>query len=191
MATVREGDQSVLLVVDLQVGVVANVWEGDRVVANAAAAVDQARRAGVPVVWVQHADDELVSGSPEWALAPELVPADGEPVVHKHFNSSWEQTELAELLAGLGATRIVLTGCATNWCIRATAYGAFERGYDVTLVKDAHTTESMEFEDGHVIPASHLIDDLNVAVRWLSYPGLTNTTVATAELDFTPATEAG
>lgn len=184
MANVREGDTPVLLVVDLQVGVVANVWEGPRVVANAGEAVARARAAGVPVVWVQHADDDLPSGTPEWELVPELVPAEGEPVVHKNFNSAFAATALDELLAERGVTRIVLAGCATNWCIRATAYGAFERGYDVTLVKDAHTTETMEFEDGHVIPASHLIDDLNVAVRWLAYPGLENSTVATADLDF-------
>lgn len=173
-----------LLVVDLQVGVVANVWEGPRVVANAADAVARARAAGVPVVWVQHADEELVHGTPEWELAPELVPAAGEPVIHKQFNSSWEQTELDDVLAGLGATRIVLAGAATNWCIRATAYGALERGYDLTLVKDAHTTETMEFEDGRVIPAEHVIDELNVCMRWISYPGVTNTTAATAELEF-------
>jgi nicotinamidase-related amidase len=187
MATVREGDKSVLLVVDLQAGVVANVWEGDRVVGNASEAVSKARAAGVPVVWVQHSDDELVHGSPEWELAPELVPADGEPVIHKHFNSSWEATELDDVLAGLGATRIVLAGCATNWCIRATAYGALDRGYDLTLVKDAHTTETMEFEDGKVIPAEHVIDELNVCMRWVSYPGRSNTTATTAELDFRSA----
>lgn len=187
MATVRDGDRSVLLVVDLQVGVVDNVWEGARVVANAATAVAKARAAGVPVIWVQHQDDELVAGSAAWELAPELVPADGEPVVHKRFNSSWEHTELADLLDGVGATRIVLAGCATNWCIRATAYGAFERGYDVTLIEDAHTTDGLALGEGRDVPASHLIDDLNVAVRWVSYPGLANATVTTAELEFAPA----
>lgn len=184
MATVRSGQQAALLVVDLQVGVVANVWDGARVVANAAAAVAKARTAGVPVIWVQHSDDELAHGSAEWQLAPELVPADGEPVVHKHFNSSWEQTELADLLAERDVTEIVLAGAATNWCIRATAYGALDRGYDLTLVKDAHTTEPIEFDDGRVIPAEHLIDDLNVCMRWVAYPGVTNTTVATADLAF-------
>ena len=185
MATVRPGDQPVLLVVDLQVGVVANIWEGDRVVANAARSVATARAAGVPVIWVQHADDELVHGSPEWQLAAGLEPADGEPILHKHFNSSWEQTTLHELLGELGVTHVVLAGAATNWCIRATAYGALERGYDLTLVKDAHSTEPLEFADGRVVPAAHIIDDLNITARWVSYPGVTNTTVAAADLTFT------
>ena len=79
---------------------------------------------------------------------PELVPADGEMRIHKGFNSSFERTTLEDVLAKLGATHIVLAGAATNWCIRATAYGALERGYDLTLVKDAHTTETMVFETG-------------------------------------------
>jgi len=51
-------------------------------------------------------------------------------------------------LASLDATHIVLAGAATNWCIRATASGALERGYDLTLVNDAHTTGSMALDDG-------------------------------------------
>src|SRR5688500_6259959 len=107
MATVREGDQSVLMVVDLQVGVVADAWDAERVVGNAAALVERARAAGVPVVWVQHDDDELVRGTAEWELVPELVPAADEPVVAKHHESSFEDTSLEQLLADRGATHIV------------------------------------------------------------------------------------
>ena len=67
-------------------------------------------------------------------------------MIHKKFNSSFEQTALDEELARLCATHIALAGAATNWCIRATAYGALERGYDLTLIKDAHTTDTMELE---------------------------------------------
>ncbi len=43
MATVREGDTSVLLVVDVQVGVVAESWDAPRVIGNVARAVQRAR----------------------------------------------------------------------------------------------------------------------------------------------------
>lgn len=184
MATVREGNRPALLVVDLQVGVVASAWEADRVLANAATSVAKARAAGVPVIWVQHSDDDLPHGSPEWEWAPELAPGDDETRIHKHFNSSWEDTELESVLAGLGVSHVVLAGAATNWCIRATAYAALERGYDLTLVKDAHTTESLLFRDGREIPAEHIVDDLNATVQWLAYPGRASTTVDTAELAF-------
>ena len=135
MATVREGNQPVLLVVDVQVGVVKGAWDAPRIVGNVARVVERARAQGVPVIWVQHSDDELPHGSPQWQWAPELVPAEGETGIDKHFNSSFEETELDASLARLGATHVVLAGVATNWCIRATAYGALERGYDLTLVR--------------------------------------------------------
>ena len=184
MATVREGNQGVLMVVDVQVGVLRDAWDAERIVGNVARTVERARASGTPVLWVQHADDELTHGSPEWQWVPELVPAKGEPLIHKHFNSSFEQTTLEAELAALGATHITLAGAASNWCIRATAYGALERGYDLTLVKDAHTTASMEPGDGVRIEAANVIQELNIAMTWLSYPGRTNGTAGATEVDF-------
>ena len=71
-----------------------------------------------------------------------------------------------------------------SWCIRATAYGALDRGYDLTLIKDAHTTETMELENGVRIEAANVIHELNIAMTWLSYPGRANGTVLVEELDF-------
>jgi nicotinamidase-related amidase len=184
MATVREGNKSVLVVVDVQVGVVREAWEAPRVIGNVARAVDKARAEGAPVVWVQHSDDDLVHGSPEWQWVPQLRPAAGEPLIHKHFNSSFEQTGLDDALAGLGATHVVLAGAASNWCIRATAYGALERGYDLTLVKDAHTTKTMALDSGAKIEAAQVVTELNIAMTWLSYPGRKNDTVAAEEVRF-------
>lgn len=182
MASIREGNQAVLLVVDVQVGVVKGAWESERIVGNVALAVERARDLGVPVIWVQHADAELVQGSPEWEWVPALVPAAGELLIHKHFNSAFEKTPLDAELAKRGVSHIVLAGCATNWCIRATAYGALERGYDLTLVEDAHTTKTMDRDNG--VKAQTLVEDLNIAMTWLSYPGRKNTIVKAKELAF-------
>ncbi len=190
MATVRAGNKTVLLVVDVQVGVVSEAWDTPRIVGNVARAVERARHEGAPVIWVQHSDEELVHGSEPWQLAPELAPAQGEPVIHKRFNSSFEQTTLEEELARLGATRIALAGAATNWCIRATAYAALDRGYDLTLIKDAHTTGAIEFDDGMRIEAESIIRDLNVAMAWLSYPGRANSIATAEEVDFSVSGDA-
>lgn len=184
MATVREGNKGVLIVVDVQVGVLRDAWDAERVIGNVARTVERARASGTPVLWVQHADDELLQGSPEWQWVPELVPAKGEPLIHKHFNSSFEQTKLEAELAEIGATHITLAGAASNWCIRATAYGALERGYDLTLVQDAHTTASMVQGDGTRIEAASVVRELNIAMTWLGYPGRTNGTAGAAEVDF-------
>ena len=184
MATVRAGNQGVLLVVDVQVGVMREAWDAPRIIGNVARTVARARGAGVPVVWVQHTNHELPSGSAQWQWVPELAPADGERVIPKEFNSSFEQTALDAEVARLGATHITLAGAATNWCIRATAYGALDRGYDLTLVKDAHSTESMALDNGVRIDAASVIDELNVAMTWLRYPGRSNRTATAEEADF-------
>ncbi|MEP7101604.1 MAG: isochorismatase family protein [Burkholderiales bacterium] len=187
MASVREGNKGVLMVVDVQVGVVGEAWEAPRVVANAARAVERARAQGVPVIWVQHTSEELAHGSPAWPWVPELVPAAGEVLIHKRFNSSFEETTLEDELARLGATHIALAGAMTNWCIRATAYAALERGYDLTLIKDAHTTSSMDLGNGKRIEAAGVVDELNIAMTWLSYPGRKNGTAKAEEIDFATA----
>jgi nicotinamidase-related amidase len=184
VATVRKGNKGVLLIVDVQVGVMSGSWEAPRIIQNVSRVVGRARAHGVPVIWVQHSDQELPYGSAEWELPPDLVPVKGEPVIHKQFNSAFEQTLLEQELAHLGATHIVLAGAATNWCIRATAYGALDRGYDLTLVKDAHTTGTVELENGTKIEAANIIDELNMVMTWVSYPGRTSGTATVDEVDF-------
>jgi nicotinamidase-related amidase len=184
MAIVREGNKVVLLVVDVQVGVMRNAWDSPRIINNIGVAVEKARQSSVPVIWVLHSDAELVYNSPDWKLVPELSPAEGEIQIHKQFNSAFEQTPLEETLARLGITHIVLVGAATNWCIRATAYGALDRGYDLTLIKDAHTTETIDIENGIKIEAINIIRELNIAMTWLSFPSRTNSTVSVDDINF-------
>ena len=79
MATIRETNTSALLVIDVQNGAVEGAWNREKVIANVAAAVELARAEGAPVIWVQHADEELVEGTEAWRYVPELVAAPGEP----------------------------------------------------------------------------------------------------------------
>ena len=80
-------------------------------------------------------------GSDDWRIVPELTPGDAEPLVEKSYGDSFEDTALETVLAGLGVGRLVVVGAQTDACIRSTLHGAFARGYDATLVSDAHTTE--------------------------------------------------
>jgi len=184
MATVREGNKAILVVVDVQVGNMNKAWDAERIIANVARTVDRARNQGVPVIWVQHSDKDLVHGSPQWQWVPELNPHEGEPRIHKHFESSFEQTPLEDELAKVGATHIALAGAATNWCIRATAYAALDRGYDLTLISNAHTTRTLELDGGAKVEAASLVTDLNVVMTWISYPGRRNGTAKAEEIDF-------
>lgn len=194
MATLRPGHRPVLLVVDVQVGVMARAWEAARVIDRVARAVERAREAGVPVLWVQHEAPDLPRDSAEWPLVPALQPAPGEPTVHKRHESSFEQTGLEDLLAGLGATHLVLAGASTNWCIRATAYAALERGYDLTLLQDAHTTSPLDLGPAGRVEPAGVVADLNAVMTWASYPGRRNGTCTVEAMDFAappPARQSG
>ncbi|HXT92223.1 MAG TPA: isochorismatase family protein, partial [Trebonia sp.] len=140
MTTLGGKPNTALLVVDAQNAILAETVGRDGVVANVGGLIGQAHAQGVPVIWIQQSDDGLVQGSGGWQLVPELPRQDGDPLVHKTYGDSFEATDLGEILAGRGVGRLVVTGAQSDACIRATIHGAFVRGYDVTLVSDAHTT---------------------------------------------------
>lgn len=182
MTSLPDRPNTALLVIDVQNGVVAGAPRRDEVVANINSLVDRARAADVPVVWVQHADEELVQGSDPWQYVPELAFGEGEPVVHKSFGDSFEQTELEDLLAERGVGKVVVTGAQTDACVRNTLHGAFVRGYDATLVADAHTTEDLS-EWGAPKPED-VIAHTNLYWSFQSAPGRRGEVVPTAEVDF-------
>lgn len=183
MATVRDSGNSVLIIVDMQVAVMKEAWDSQRIISNVATAVREARSGGIPIIWMQHDDEHLPSGSPGWEWAGDLSPIPSETVVSKQFASSFEQTELEQSLEQAEASHIFLAGAATNFCVRATAYGALDRGYDLTLISDAHTTGTMEL-NGTTIDAAVIINDLNAVMSWIKYPGRVNKAVPTCDVDF-------
>ncbi|MDE0804168.1 MAG: isochorismatase family protein [Acidimicrobiales bacterium] len=143
MTTLPDRPNSALVVIDVQNDVVADSVDRDVVLENINALVKRARAAGVDVVWVQHHDDNLVRDTEGWSLVPELVPTESEPVVHKSYGDSLGDTDLESVLAERGVGALIVTGAQTDACVRSTLHGGFVRGYDVTLVSDAHTTEDL------------------------------------------------
>jgi len=172
-----------LVVIDMQKDVVADAPRVDEVVANIRDLIGRARRAGVPVVWVQHSDKGMVEGSDGWQYVSELRWEDGEPLVHKRYNDSFEDTEFEAILAGLGIGHLVVTGAQSDACIRATLHGAFVRGYDATLVSDAHTTEDLR-PWGATFSPEQAIDHTNLYWEGTSAPGRNAAVQATAQVDF-------
>jgi nicotinamidase-related amidase len=174
---------SALVVIDVQNGVVGGAHERDQVVANISTLVGKARADGVAVVWVQHSGENLVKGSEAWQFVPELDPQESEPLVHKTFADSFEDTDLEDVLAKAGIGRLFVSGAQTDECIRSTIHGAFVRGYDVTLVGDAHTTEDLT-EYGAPSP-DKVIAHTNLYWRYHRAPGRTAAVENTAEVNFT------
>ncbi|MFN8018872.1 MAG: cysteine hydrolase family protein [Acidimicrobiales bacterium] len=186
MTTLEDRPNAALLVIDVQEGVVAEAHERDAVVATIAELVERARAEDVAVVWVQHQGEGLEEGSDGWQIVAELAPAAGEPLVAKQYPDSFEATDLEQVLADRGVGLLVVAGAQTDECVRSTLHGAIARGYDVTLVADAHTTEDLS-------PYGAPTPDKVIAhtnLYWGSHraPGRTAAAVAAAQVGFSSPT---
>lgn len=171
-----------MIVIDVQNGVVTGAYERDAVVTNIAGLVERARAADTPVVWVQHADEDLVRGTDEWQIVPELTPEATETVIEKHYGDAFEETTLESVLSALAVGSLVVTGAETDACIRSTLHGAFARGYDALLVSDAHT--SSDKTKWGAPPPADVIAHTNLYWGFQSAPGRTAGTAKAAEVDF-------
>ncbi len=180
MSTLVDRTGTALVVIDVQNGVVGNAHDRNGVVSRIAGLVEKAREQKVSVIWVQHADDELVNGTNEWQIVSELQPQSNEPIVHKSYNDSFEETSLESELAARNIGHLVIVGAQTEWCIRSTLHGAIARGYDALLVSDAHTTENMS----ETIPATSVIEMTNRYWKWHSAPGRTAGVESAADVYF-------
>ncbi|HEU4676994.1 MAG TPA: isochorismatase family protein [Motilibacteraceae bacterium] len=191
MTTLPGRPRTALVVVDVQNGVVAEAHERDLVVGTIAGLVDRARAAQVPVIWVQHSSEQLPEGSEQWQYVPELVRQEPEPLVAKRWGDSFEETDLEQVLAGLGVGRLLVTGASTDACIRSTLHGALVRGYDALLVSDAHTTDDLS--PWGAPPPDQVIAHTNLYWTEQRAPGRAGGTMRAADVDFSagPAAVAG
>ncbi|OWT80713.1 MULTISPECIES: isochorismatase family protein [unclassified Achromobacter] len=182
MTTLADRPDAALVVIDIQNGVVANAHRRAEVLAAVNGLVERARIAQVPVIWVRHADEDLKPGSEAWQIVAELAPAAGEPMVEKRYRDAFEDTELEQILAKLGIGKLFVTGAQTDMCIRSTLHGALVRGYDATLVSDAHTTDDMTHRGAP--PPDAVISHTNMYWSNQRAPGRSGGIIESKEVDF-------
>lgn len=183
MTTLSDRSRTALLVVDVQRGVMDCCADPGPVLERITALVVAARREDVPVVWVQHCSDEFPEGSKAWDIVDAMDPAVQDLRIHKRYGDSFESTDLDHRLRELSVGRVVVCGAMTDACIRCTAHGAFARGYDVTLVSDAHATEDLRAWGCPVGP-QEAVAYLNMVWPLTSAPGRQADVVVAADVTF-------
>ncbi len=159
MALTTIDEQTALIIIDLQKGIVAlpALPRVTDVVANARALADAFRGHGLPVVLVNVAGvapgrteqaRRTMSLSPGWMdLIPELGRQPTDHTITKHTPGAFAKTDLEGYLRGRGVTQVVLGGLSTSGGVESTARQAYELGFHVTLVTDAMTDAN---EDAHL-----------------------------------------
>ncbi|PWC86276.1 N-carbamoylsarcosine amidohydrolase [Azospirillum sp. TSO5] len=153
------GERPALLVIDFMQGYTTEgaPLYAPGVVSAVAETVDlleAARRSGIPVVhtniryhpghfadggmWVRKAPvmKDMVEGNPLAAFCPEVTPRENEVVISKQYASAFFGTSLAPMLHAMGVDTVVLTGCSTSGCIRASAVDAVQHGFRTIVVRE-------------------------------------------------------
>jgi len=143
--------KTALVVIDVQHGMFQKatpVYHGDQLLDNIALLIKRARAAGVPVIYVQHSDTRFLSkDSPAWQLHPRLQALVPDCTVHKLQSDAFEGTDLTELLKARNIEYLVICGLVTHGCIKSSTISALERGYQITLVSDGHSSFSKDAAD--------------------------------------------
>jgi nicotinamidase-related amidase len=141
----------------------------------------RARAAGAPVVYVQHESPggDLAHGASGRELDLRLQPAQGDVRVRKTTPDSFLRTTLAQVLGDAGATRLVVCGYASEFCVDTTVRRAAALGHPVVLAADAHTTHDKPHATGAQIRAHH-----NATLSSISSFGVKIAAVPAADIDF-------
>jgi nicotinamidase-related amidase len=151
-----------LVVIDVQVGMFAPadpVYQGDDLLTKIASLLAKARQAGIPVIYIQHRSERkghpLELGTAGWQIHPSIPPLEGDTVIHKHMPDSFYKTNLQQHLQAQGIKKLIIVGIQTEMCVDTTCRRACSLDYDVTLVKDAHSTWNTELLTAPQIIAHH------------------------------------
>lgn len=128
-----------LLVVDMQVGFFESNPPVDRagdMLRNVKSLINRARRAQIPIIYIQHDSDPDYDGP----IHPSIAPSERDTVILKYTPDSFHETTLQQELNWRGIRRLVIVGLQSEFCISATCRRAHVLGYEVILVEDAHST---------------------------------------------------
>lgn len=183
MSRFPERDASALVVVDAQQGPAAALAGVTAVLDAIADLVARARLVGVPVVWLRRVDAELRPGEPGWQLCDLLASEPGELLIDHAWDDGFIATDLADALGGLSAGHLWLAGLGSETAVLQTYLGALYRGFDVTLIEDAHAAADVEF-DGCELSASQVVALVNRIVWRDQAPDVSGDLMACANVVF-------
>jgi len=135
-----------ILIIDMQVGVFkpeTQRYDTEGVVSRINALSNYFRKNGDKVIFIQHdgtKDKSLIPGTSDWNILPSLIQMPTDIVISKTANDSFYKTKLEMVLNKNMITELVITGCATDFCVDSTIHSAINKDYNVTIIKDCHTT---------------------------------------------------
>ena len=117
------------------------------------------RLAGDKVIFIQHngtKEGYCRPGTEEWEILPSLDMKSGDLIISKTANDSFYRTTLKDELSKSGVNELIITGCATDFCVDSTIKSALINDYNIIVIKDGHTTA-----DRPTLKAKQVIEHYN------------------------------
>jgi len=151
-----------LLIIDMQQGSFTPAtprYESVAVIERINQLAEFFRNNGDQVIFIRHdgtKKGEYIPGTGDWQVLTDLNQLPEDLYIEKTINDSFYQSDLQITLQNLGINELYFMGCATDFCFDATVKSALGKDYNVTVVKDGHTTADRPF-----INAKTLIDHHN------------------------------
>jgi nicotinamidase-related amidase len=153
--------KSAVVVIDIQSGLFDSdprPYEADEVVQRINSVTNQARAAGVPVIFIQSEHPGFLEyGTNRWQLQSGLAVKEGDIKIRKTMANAFLKTNLEETLKSIGANNLIICGYSTEFCVDSTLRYASALGYNIQLVTDAHTTHDKEHLSAKQIREHHNI----------------------------------
>lgn len=150
---------SALLIIDFQNAVFTEppAYQADQVLPRISALIASARRAGLPVVYVQHDEVGTVweKGRDTWLFPPAIAPMPGDLVRAKQHSSAFQETNFQAELAARGIDEVFVCGYASEFCIDSNVRQLAALGFATVVIADAHTTRHRPHLDAPAIIEHH------------------------------------
>lgn len=164
----QSGTNTALVIVNMQQGVIDYCVHPKKVVTRIQELVSQARDTGTAIFWIQDERD-FERHSTGWRLAEGLIPLDGEHRIFKSYRDAFTGTGFHAALNAAKVKHLVVCGAQSDYSVRTVAGRAAAMGFDVTVVRDAHTTGAETFE-GQSLSGDQIIAHTNKYFAGLDYP---------------------
>jgi maleamate amidohydrolase len=169
--SIEPGEHPAVLVVDLQYAFTDPSFEFggaeliERATVNTARLLDAARRADVPVfqtvvAWRDEKDVGLwtiklpscakITPDSRWAQVDTRVWDDSDTLLVKKWPSFFHGTPLHSLLTAMQRDTVIVTGCTTSGCVRATTVDAFSNGFRTLVPEDCVGDQGRDAHDSNL-----------------------------------------
>ncbi len=150
-----------LLIIDMQVGLFTDEtprFDAKNVIIRINRLSAFIRKKKGKVIFIQNDDakgEYMEPGTPPWEILPQLDQQDDDIIIRKTVCDAFFKTELAETLHRLQTDQLVITGCATDFCVDTTIRSAVNKEFNLIVAEDAHTTADRPHLDAEAIIQHH------------------------------------